>query len=364
MGLQLKNPVIVAAGPWARDGASLQRCIDAGAGAVITETVTMEANANIYPRLYYDKNRLFNTKLYSNLHLEEWEEEIRSVDRKDAKLIVSIWGSSASELAYLAAKVERMGADAIEISISAPIGTRNQSINNHPVQIYEYIKAAVDAVRIPVMVKLSYEAAISPDILTSIAETGARAVSAIDALKGISGVDIEEQRAQMPAYGGYTGTNIRPAALATTASLKQQTSFEICSVGGISTYHHVLEFLMLGAQAVQIASVIHLHGYEVISTIISDLTAWLLSHGHRDVSAISGVALSTLQPFEDIKPIPMHARLTRDCGEPCEICHQSCIYGAVDRDERGLIRISPDRCTGCGLCIDRCPLNLIRLVWD
>ena len=39
MGIPLKNPVVTAAGPWARDGKSIQRCIDAGAGAVITETV-------------------------------------------------------------------------------------------------------------------------------------------------------------------------------------------------------------------------------------------------------------------------------------------------------------------------------------
>ena len=44
MGLNLKNPVVVAAGPWARDGASIQRCVDAGAAAVTTETITLEAN--------------------------------------------------------------------------------------------------------------------------------------------------------------------------------------------------------------------------------------------------------------------------------------------------------------------------------
>lgn len=44
MGLKLKNPIVVAAGPWSRDGASIQRSIDAGASAVVTETITLEAN--------------------------------------------------------------------------------------------------------------------------------------------------------------------------------------------------------------------------------------------------------------------------------------------------------------------------------
>ena len=50
-GLLLKNPIMVSAGPWARDARSIQRCIDAGASAVTTETITLEANPNISPRM-------------------------------------------------------------------------------------------------------------------------------------------------------------------------------------------------------------------------------------------------------------------------------------------------------------------------
>lgn len=110
MGLSLKHPVIVAAGPWARDGASIQRCVDAGAAAVVTETITLEANPVLRPRLYYDRGRLFNTKLYSDLHLEQWEGELEQVRLGQCRLIASIWATSPSELAYLAARMERMGA--------------------------------------------------------------------------------------------------------------------------------------------------------------------------------------------------------------------------------------------------------------
>ena len=228
MGLELKNPIIIAAGPWSRDGKSIQCCFDAGAAAVITETVTLEAKPNLCPRLYCQDKSLFNTKLYSDLHLEQWEEELENIKKGDAKLIFSIWGSSVSELSYLASKVECLGADAIEISISAPIGTRNQSLGSHSPNIHEYIKAVVDTVDIPVMVKLSYEAAISPEFTRSIEQAGVKAVSAIDALKGLRGIDIENQCATMPTFGGYTGVNIHPVSLATTATLKQCTPFQIC----------------------------------------------------------------------------------------------------------------------------------------
>ena len=108
MGLKLKNPIVVAAGPWSRDGASIQRSIDAGASAVVTETITLEANQNPSPRLYLsDSGQLFNTTLFSGIHLEQWEQEFESLRRGDCKLIASIWGNTPSELAYLAGKVER-----------------------------------------------------------------------------------------------------------------------------------------------------------------------------------------------------------------------------------------------------------------
>ena len=105
MGLSLKNPILVASGPWSRDGASIQRSIDAGAAAVCTETITLEAHERICPRIFVEDDRLLNTTLYSNLLIEQWESELETVKKGDSKLICSIWGSSASELAYLASRV-------------------------------------------------------------------------------------------------------------------------------------------------------------------------------------------------------------------------------------------------------------------
>lgn len=365
MGIPLKNPVITAAGPWARDGRSIQRCIDAGAGAVITETITLEAKQRVSPRVFVDGYRMFNTMLYSDLHLEQWESELEKVKKRDSKLICSIWGSSASEIAYLAAKVERMGADAIEISISAPIGSRNESVCNHSSDIHAFVRSAVEAVSIPVMVKLSYEAAVSPAFLHAIERAGAKAVSAIDAVKGLRGVDIENQRAEMLTYGGYTGRNIRPISLATTAQLRQYTQMQICSVGGIKTAEHALEFIMLGATVVQLATAIQEDGYGEITRMIRDLDAWLSGHGYSDIEQVRGAALPSLMPFEDIKPQRRKAVIKERCDlktTQCNICINGCLYDAITRKD-GCIEIHAEACEGCGLCSSGCPRGIISLGW-
>ena len=184
MGLKLKNPIVVAAGPWSRDGASIQRSIDAGASAVVTETITLEANQNPSPRLYLSgSGQLFNTTLFSGIHLEQWEQEFESLRRGDCKLIASIWGNTPSELAYLAGKVERMGADAVEVSLSAPLGTR-MDVGTVPREIFGFISAVTEAVDIPVSVKLSYEASNFNGFTSSLEEAGVSGVTAIDALMG------------------------------------------------------------------------------------------------------------------------------------------------------------------------------------
>lgn len=363
MGLSLKHPVIVAAGPWARDGASIQRCVDAGAAAVVTETITLEANPVLRPRLYYDRGRLFNTKLYSDLHLEQWEGELEQVRLGQCRLIASIWATSPSELAYLAARMERMGAHAVEISISAPIGTRTPARSSDPDQVREFVRAAALAVDVPVMVKLSYEAASSPAFLQAIREAGAAGVSAIDALRGIQGVDLDARRPRMPTYGGYSGPSIRPVALAAAAILKQYSPLPLCSVGGIETGEQVLEFLMLGAQAVQVGTILQLEGYPAITRIVRELTAWMDAHGIASPEQLRGAALPSLTPFEDIDPQPLTAHLETPCPvTECGLCSAGCIYGALSRRPEGWV-LDPRLCRGCGLCAARCPEGRIRLGW-
>lgn len=363
MGITLKNPIVVAAGPWSRDSASIQRSIDAGAGAVVTETITLEANPILHPRIYWNpEHQLFNTKLFSDLHLEQWEQEFDRLSLGDCKLIASIWGSSPSELSYLANKVERMGADAVEVSISAPLGTRSTTINTYPQEIYEYAHAVAEAVDIPVIVKLSYEAANSSSFTRSLEQSGVKGVSAIDSLKGLIGVDLENRRALMPTYGGYSGQHIKPISLATTATLKQITGFPICSCGGIDTAADALEFIMMGAECVQLASVVMREGYGVITQIVRGIESWMDKHGCRDLSEIRGAALNSLLPFEDVQPQPLVALLDSPCRADCDLCLRGCLYQAISRTV-GAIQIDSKKCTGCGLCAARCPEKKIHLGW-
>ena len=361
--LQLKNPIMVSAGPWARDARSIQRCIDAGAGAVTTETITLEANPNISPRMYVQNGHTLNTKMFSDLHLEQWENELELIKKGDCKLICSIWGNSPSEISYLAAKAAHMGADAVEVSMSSPI--RNRAFSMEAPQVKELLGAAVKSAGVPVIAKLSYEACNSVEFTRNVYEAGVRIVSAIDGLKGLAGVDIESRRTTMPTYGGFNGGSIRPLALATTATLKQYTPFFICSCGGTLRYEHALEFIMLGATGVELASIIQMNGYGVIARVLDACVRWLSAHGCGSFAELQGTALPSLHPFEDIKPQPLCAIPAERCADVgCRICIDGCIYDAAGRGAQGEILIDASRCSGCGNCVARCPERRLTLQWN
>ena len=363
-GLQLKNPVVVAAGPWSRNGASIQRSIDAGAAAVVTETITLEEITHRpRPHLFFGTRpeQMFNTTQFSTMSLEQWEQEFESLQKRDCKLIASICGQSPSEMAYLAEKVERMGCDAIEITLSAPVGILNRTRNSTPQEIHDCVRATVGATEIPVYVKLSYDAANSRAYLEALEQAGAHGLTAINSLKGVKGIDLERGCAYMATYGGYSGAPIRPVALATVATLKQLTHIPVFGCGGIQTAEDALEFMMLGACGVQLASVILREGYGVIGRILRQLEDWMVGHNYRNIDSLIGVALNSLWQFEEVLPQPLVAQLGDGC-DGCGKCTVSCLYDALQCDG-ARVTVMPERCIGCGMCIAVCPKQALHLNW-
>ena len=101
--------------------AAIQKCIDAGAAAVTTETIVMEEPWLFSPRIYYHDDELLNLSLYGKRTLEEWEGEVERVRKDSCHLICSIRASSPSEIAYIAQRTERLGADALQLDLYAPM---------------------------------------------------------------------------------------------------------------------------------------------------------------------------------------------------------------------------------------------------
>ncbi len=363
MELKLKSPIIVAAGPLTSSGKMMRKAVEAGAGAVVTKTIANEIRSNVRPRLVKSPLGMQNIELYSEYSLEEWENEIAYAKEHGAIVIANILAHSPSEMAYIARRVEKFGADAIELGISSPHGEGIEVLGADSTALYRFTKSVVDNVNIPVMVKLSSNVTNLAKLANAAEMAGASAVSGIDTVRSIIGVDIEKRESLLPTYGGYSGEAIRPIGLGAVATISQAIGIHVSGIGGISNYRHILEYIMLGATTVQMCTSIILNGFEHVNNVLNDLDEWMSTRGYHSLEQLRGTALSSLKSFEEIKLEPYIAKANKDCGDfNCNKCVKACIYGAIEKNDTEVI-VDEYRCTGCGLCVTLCPGKKLKMIW-
>ena len=363
LGVELDNPVIVAAGPWNRDGMGIKASLASGAGAVITESIVSDTVMDVRPSIIADDMGAQNIRLYSDIQIEGWEREMNIAKADGGIVIASISGHSPSEVAYMASKMEKFGADGIELSVSNPAIESLEVVASDPDTIYELTKAVVSAVKIPVTVKLSQNTTNIAKVAKAVKAANGSGVTAINTVRGILGVDVETAKPALSTYGGISGEYIRPLGLASIATIAQTVDIPICGVGGISTAKHALEYMMLGASVVQVGTSVITEGYGVIRKIVQELEVWAQDHNLKNISDIRGKALDNLKSFDEMKFEPSISTVNGTlCSENCSKCIDLCMYGAVTRTS-GKISIDKGKCTGCGLCTSICPANKLKLGW-
>lgn len=363
LGLELDNPVIVSAGPWNGDGARLRESLAAGAGAVVTESIVSDTMLDVRPRVACDERGAQNIRLYSDIQIEGWDREMSIAKADGGIVIASVSGHSPSEVAYLAGKLEKFGADAIEISVSNPAVESLEVMASNAETIYNMTKEVVSTVKIPVTVKLSQNTTNISKVAKAVKEAGGSGVSAINTVRGILGVDIETAKPTLATYGGISGEYIRPLGLACVATIAQTVDIPVCGIGGISSAENVLEYIMLGAGAVQIGTAVLVEGKDTIRKIVQNLDEWTARKGLSSLEEIRGTALANLKSYDEMKFEPSVSTVNgAECTENCEKCITVCMYGAITR-KSGRINVDSGKCTGCGICTFICPAKKLKLGW-
>lgn len=361
MGLKLKNPIIVSAGPWNGDGKKLRNNLRAGASAVITETIVSDPYSNISGQLAYNGKGLQNIRYYSHFQLERWKEELKIAKSDGGIVIASISGHSPSEVAYLAKKLEVYGVDAIEISLSSPLGEGIEVACSDMNFVYNTTKSVVENVKIPVMVKLSQHVNNISEVAKVVEKAGANAISAINSIRCILGVNIEEGTPLLPTYGGYSGYPIRPIALANVASIAQSVDIPISGIGGVEDYKNVIEYIMLGASSVQIGTSIILNGKSIIKEIVLGLEKWTKNKEINLLDEIRGKALRQLKSLDRLYLNPMLCQSNSNiCENNCSLCKEYCLDNAIKKVDDNII-VDIQKCTGCGLCVLVCPVKKLKI---
>lgn len=254
-GLDLKNPLMLAAGIMGTTGDSLKRIAQAGAGAVVTKSIGTEPRSgHINPSMVEVDCGYLNAMGLPNPSYKNFQDEIDRAREGGVPVIASIFGGCSLDFSEIAKSLD---ADAFELNVSCPHAHGyGAEIGTDPALVEDITHAVKTAVNVPVWVKLTPNVTDIKGIGLAAQHGGADAVVAINTIRGMA-IDIESGYPILGnKFGGLSGRAIKPVAVKCVYDLYEVLDIPVIGVGGISDWKDAVEFTMAGAKAVQIGSAV------------------------------------------------------------------------------------------------------------
>ncbi|HEX9621049.1 MAG TPA: dihydroorotate dehydrogenase [Polyangiaceae bacterium] len=256
--LTLKNPVLTASGCFGY-GLEYDDFYDVTElGGICTKGLSLHPRLGNPPeRICETPAGMLNAIGLANVGVEAFcTEKLPILRARGVTVIANIFASSVDDFAAIAARLERdTGVHAIELNLSCPNVTEGGIEFGRDAEMCARVTRAVrEVTRIPVWVKVTPEAGDIVAVGRACEAAGAEALTAINTIRGMS-VDVEGARLRLAnRTGGFSGPALRPIALRVVWELVSAVSIPVIGIGGITTVRDALEFLMVGASAVQVGT--------------------------------------------------------------------------------------------------------------
>ncbi len=291
LGLEFRNPVVLASGP-AGFGLELAESFDLSrVGALTTKTVTLEPRrGNPQPRLVDAPCGVLNSIGLQNPGCDALQEDLLPQIRTfPTRRIVSIAGRSPEELAALAARLSgEPGVDVLEVNLSCP-NVRGETVADDPESVRAFVRGARSASTRPILAKLPGEGRYL-DLVEAALSAGADGVALINALRGMrihteTGLPLLDRQ-----VGGLCGPAIFPIALHRVFEARKAfPETVIVGTGGVSDLRGALEMLYAGADLVGFGFAVMADPNSVFR-LARELDEWLTQRGISDVKELRGAA--------------------------------------------------------------------------
>ena len=259
-GLILPNPILVASGTFGY-GIEYGDVVDVDRlGAIYCKGTTLKPRiGNVTPRVTETPGGMLNSIVLQNPGVDAVVEKYAAtwVGWK-TPVIVNVAGESVADYVEVVRRLEGVpGVAGIELNISCPnVGRGGLQFAIDAGAAGEVTAAVRRATDLPLLVKLSPNVADVRPIARAIADAGADALTAINTLSGIAVAPSRTKPLLGNIYGGLSGPAVKPVALRIVYEVSQIVDIPVVAIGGVTELADVLDFLAVGAVAVQVGTAI------------------------------------------------------------------------------------------------------------
>ena len=182
------------------------------------------------------------------------------------------------------------GVSGLEVNISCPnVQAGGAAFGANAGSAAEVVKAVRKATALPILVKLTPNAADIAGVAKAVEDAGADAISLVNSYKGMA-IDIVERKPIMATItGGLSGPAIKPMALAMVYEVAGAVKVPVIGCGGIATALDALEFIMAGASAVQVGSATYSNPRSALD-VLEGIISFMEKEGIKGLGEIIGAA--------------------------------------------------------------------------
>lgn len=289
-GFTLKNPVIAASGTY---GYSIECEIfnDVSTlGAIVTKAITLEPRAgNEGVRLYETASGMINRIGLENVGVEEFvAKKIPVLEKSCVNYIVNVAGSAIEDYCAVAKTLNEALIGAIELNVSCPnVKSGCLEFGTDPAALGELVSAVRGVFDGLLIVKLTPNVSDIESLALATQKAGADCISAINTLKGL-GVNLNFMDGKFHktfVQGGLSGRAIKPVALSFVKRIRETVNLPLIGLGGIANLQDMLEFMAVGADAVQIGTENFTHP-DICGRLVNELEEFMAASGFKTIQEL------------------------------------------------------------------------------
>lgn len=290
-GLSLANPVIAASGTFGYGVEYAGVADPAALGAVVVKGISLRpSSGHPPPRMVETSAGMLNAIGLQNIGVERFvAEKIPWLRERGVTVVVNCWGTTVEEYGEVVGALDGVeGIAAVEVNISSPNKREwGRIIATDAKRTAEVVAAARARTRRPLWVKLSPNVTDIAEFARVAEGEGADAVCVANTYVGMA-VDLRTRRPVLSnVTGGLSGPAIKPLNLRAVYQVVRACRLPVIGVGGISSGDDALEYLLVGARAVQVGTA-HLFDPSAGVKILNQIKKFLEREGIDDLQQFIG----------------------------------------------------------------------------